>query len=97
MSNISNLYIAGILVFNEIVPLNRHLGFSPFHIQFQLWILSNINPCVSVKVVPGAEYLTTQTTVVLILPNMTLHVSLFVVPGDELLGTRSTVISILLA
>ena len=66
------------------------IGYLPFTIHVQVWILTNITLCMSVKVFPGDEPLATQTAVVWILSNMTLHVSRDVVPGDESLATQIT-------
>ena len=74
----------------KILPLNQVIGYSPFNIHVQVWILANITLCMSVKVFPGDEPLATQTAVVWILSNMTLHVSRDVVPGDESLATQIT-------
>ena len=43
-------------------------------------------------VVPGDEFLATQSTLVWILQSMTVYMRLWLVPGDEILATQSTAI-----
>ena len=51
-----------------------------------------MNLYVSLDVVPGDEFLSTQSTDIWIVPSLTRHVHLHIVPGDETFTTRSTLI-----
>ena len=51
-----------------------------------------MNLYVSFDVVPGDEFLSTQSTDIWIVPSMTCHVHLYIDPGDETFSTRSTLI-----
>ena len=57
-----------------------------------LGIFHSMNLYVSFDVVPGDEFISTQSTDIWIVPTMTLHVHLYIVPGDETFTTHSTLI-----
>ena len=57
-----------------------------------IWILPSMNENMSLWVVPGDEFLNTQSTGTWVISSMTLHVFLYVVPRDESIATQCTMI-----
>ena len=56
-------------------------------------IRKSVNHYVYLIMVPGDEFLTTQSTGIWIVPGMNLHVSLYIVLGYEIFTTKSDIIN----